>query len=117
MSEILIKGMEMPTRCGKCNLRTYCRNKEGNMVTVCSRLKREIPSLNLDEVRMADCPLVELPPHGRLIDADAFKKYCETGLELINRELHGDALKMATAVTESFCKDIDEAPTVLEASK
>ena len=45
MADILIRGMEMPKDCGKCFVgdRTICADA---------------------------CPLVELPPHGRLIDAD-----------------------------------------------
>lgn len=45
MSDILIRGMEMPTDCGKCFVgdRTICAD---------------------------GCPLVELPPHGDLIDTD-----------------------------------------------
>ena len=68
MSDIVIRNMEMPTRCGKCDLRTYRMSVECDMVAVCSRLKREIPTFNLGEERMFDCPLVELPPHGELVD-------------------------------------------------
>ena len=43
---ILIKGMEMPKNCSECPL------------VVCLSVE-------------SDCPLVPVPPHGRLIDADA----------------------------------------------
>lgn len=46
---VLIKGMEMPTKCGKCFVgdRSICKY---------------------------GCPLVDIPtPHGRLIDADELK--------------------------------------------
>ena len=56
---ILIKGMEMPERCGACFLR----------VDGC---KQRIYM----EQRPKYCPLVEIPtPHGRLIDADAIQDY------------------------------------------
>ena len=51
---ILIKGMEMPKRCGGCFLRV-------------GECKQRIYM----EDRPHDCPLVPVPPHGRLIDADA----------------------------------------------
>ena len=51
---VLIKGMEMPERCGMCFLRA-------------GDCKQRIYM----EQRPKDCPLIEIPtPHGRLIDAD-----------------------------------------------
>ena len=50
---VLIKGMEMPKRCGGCPLRGVCKQR----IYI--------------EYRPKDCPLIEVPtPHGRLIDAD-----------------------------------------------
>ena len=55
---ILIKGMETPKDCAEC------LNIGFHYVFECV----------LDDVehgeRRADCPLVPVPPHGRLIDAD-----------------------------------------------
>ena len=59
---VLIKGMEMPPNCCQCPV-----NME-----VCKRGYRyllEHPELY--DKRADDCPLVPVPPHGRLIDADA----------------------------------------------
>ena len=50
---VIVKGMEMPECCGQCFLRV------GNC-------KQRIYM----EQRPKNCPLIELPPHGRLIDAD-----------------------------------------------
>lgn len=47
----------------------------------------------------------------RAIDADAFKNYIRSGYEEM-KHLFNENLKVATLVTESFCKDIDEQPTV-----
>jgi hypothetical protein len=60
--------------------------------------------------------VVEVPPHGRLIDADEFKDYIRSGYEEM-KHLFNENLKAATLVTEGFCKDIDEAPTVIEAEE
>ena len=60
---ILIEDMEMPTACFACKLlnETYwaCR-VHGDANHSADR-------------RPTDCPLVEVPPHGRLIDADVMK--------------------------------------------
>lgn len=49
----------------------------------------------------------------RLIDADAFKKYCSEGLENMRSCFKtDDGLELAIKTTESFLKDIDEQPTV-----
>ena len=47
----------------------------------------------------------------RLIDADAFKEYITKACEDL-ASLFNDNGKVARLVTESFCKDIDEQPTV-----
>lgn len=47
----------------------------------------------------------------RLIDADAFKKYIRSALEEM-RYLFKDNGEWAEEVTDSFCKDIDEQPTI-----
>ena len=56
---ILVKGMKMPRFCAECALKYTC--EESNLLLGNKR-------------RATDCPLVEIPQHGRLIDAD---KLCE----------------------------------------
>ena len=59
---IYIRGMEMPSNCCQCPV-----NME-----VCKRgYKYLIAHPELYDKRADDCPLVPVPPHGRLIDADA----------------------------------------------
>lgn len=55
---VLIKGMEMPKTCGKCQIKNAIE---------CNRWKL-VRSVVLD--RHKDCPLVTVQPHGRLIDGD-----------------------------------------------
>ena len=66
MSDILIKGMEMPQNCGECpfifsswGIEYYCHLARAS--TSAEYVERE---------KMTNCPLVELPPHGRLGDLD-----------------------------------------------
>ena len=66
---ILIKGMEMPRKCRECKFRVldYCLAKEQ---------KTEVYE---DEIIPSWCPLIEIPPHGRLIDADEVEKKASNG--------------------------------------
>ena len=60
---ILIKGMEMPKNCEECAIKSWDTEDYvcpfSGVSTLCIS-------------RQADCPLVPVPPHGRLIDADRF---------------------------------------------
>lgn len=73
---ILIKGAMMPTCCEICP----CNDD----MFACGALNRLFGDfLHLDEGRLPDCPLVEIPPHGRLIDAGEVIKsikedYCDS---------------------------------------
>ena len=106
---VLVKGMEMPKNCFCCSM----SHLEGERL-FCRRLKDEVLRRKVDP----DCPLIELPPHGRLIDADAFKAMLIDALDDARDEFirHDDFLK-AKKVTESLLMDIDEVPTVIEAEE
>ena len=47
----------------------------------------------------------------RLIDADAFKAYIRSSYEEV-KHMYRDDGKLAKKVTEAFCEDIDEQPTI-----
>lgn len=61
---VYIKGMEMPKYCGECR---FCLDDSRIANGYCMYFHSRA---NLYELRK-DCPLVSVPPHGRLIDADA----------------------------------------------
>ena len=65
---VLIKGMKMPKNCGACPLETD--------YGTCGYYSLFVEAGHDSEIwkRRDDCPLIELPPHGRLIDADALMK-------------------------------------------
>ena len=65
---ILIKGMEMPKKCWRCCLSQLYENPREMLV--CKVTHEEVLRYNID----SNCPLVPVPPHGRLIDADALVK-------------------------------------------
>jgi hypothetical protein len=60
---IIIKGMEMPKHCWQCVLK--------GEIDECLLIDQSCMAVWGEEKRLPNCPLVELPPHGRLIDADA----------------------------------------------
>lgn len=65
---ILIRGMEMPTSCGFCRLK-HADQFQGDACSVKVGLWCEF------QKRPDECPLVPVPPHGRLIDADALAEH------------------------------------------
>ena len=119
---ILIKGMEMPTHCWNCKF--HDENDD------CVLLKRSCIVVWGEYRRREDCPLIEVPPHGRLIDADAFIKQkteqiCENcdrrrGMKdgkLTKRFVYaiGDAPCRACD-TGDMLDYVDDAPTIIPAS-
>ena len=84
---VIVKNMEMPKNCQECAL--YI---EGACYAKGYRDYRSI----MDTAKPDDCPLVELPPHGRLIDAD----------KLVRNTIYNKY------ITETI---LSSAPTVIEA--
>ena len=66
---VIVKGMKMPLNCAMCERWSICE---------CLKEYKDYESIlyavdDGDLVRADECPLIELPPHGRLIDADELK--------------------------------------------
>lgn len=92
---ILIKGMKLPESCAECTIQD---------VTACGTDYKWLydHQTYYDAVR-PDCPLVELPPHGRLIDADELEKK----IKMLNAHYsYREVVEYA---------DIHNAPTIIEA--
>ena len=104
---ILIKGMKMPKNCDECRIMTY---EDTNCISVhelfcgCPIVFRAHPQH--EEHRPDYCPLVSIPPHGRLIDADALKD------KDFRYEIHG--IPTARMI---FARTIELAPTIIEAEE
>lgn len=92
---VLIKGMEMPTKCGECPC-YYAEFNECNAI-----IGRWVDGKGTPP---GDCPLIPVPPHGRLIDADAL-------------EYHADNVRDPMGRTEKtvMWKKIEAAPTIIPA--
>lgn len=65
---VYIKGMEMPEKCAECRLSTV---HSFNDRPLCDVLVEYMSYGEWEAKRLDHCPLVPVPPHGRLIDADA----------------------------------------------
>lgn len=100
---VLIKGMEMPTSCDECRLfvdygcvpQNQWVNEEGT------------------NKRLDNCPLIELPPHGRLIDADAL---IDDGWLLVKSRPYIEYTPTAICYDSNMVtKRIADVPTILEA--
>lgn len=73
---ILIKGMEMPTSCWPCPFFHTSLHHIGDdeLLERYTCLRTGERTEEIFNGRMDNCPLVPIPPHGRLIDADALLK-------------------------------------------
>ena len=82
---ILIESMEMPESCFTCPFRI--KVDPDNIKCIVTREVFEETFAGTIETRnRGKCPLVPVPPHGRLIDADKQDAQIEA---LIERHLHG----------------------------
>lgn len=110
---ILIKNMDMPQSCNDCPL---AGDYKCNLMPSIPALCKEYDIAVRNKKRLDNCPLVKLPPHGRLIDADAlrllydFNGYKPTG-GMAEEEF--DRLMCRLPVIRA---NIDDAPTIIEST-
>lgn len=119
MADILVKGMDMPKDCPMCPLAHW--NKL-DMLTGCERGHRYVSKSDVDywqsDTRPEWCSLVEVPPHGRLIDAEELKElFRETITGIATRTDMKGAYEHMIRVSAMVIDMIDDAPTVIEASE
>ncbi len=134
MADLLIKGMDMPKSCGDCPFlydhdACYVSGMWNDMrfMLLCFNGHTDEYKLGefpFKEKRVDWCPLVEVPTHGRLIDASVlYEKTAEweaQALHLVGTyENTEEWRRWATVLTErtAFKYDIADAPTVIEASE
>lgn len=110
---VLIKGMEMPKSCSVCPM------LEGDrMDGLCHAASKWLdddehwtwyvyPEGDMDDSKPCNCPLVPVPPHGRLIDADALYRTIDATSE---RTIGHTTFK------ETVLLDIRGMPTILEST-
>lgn len=106
---ILIKGMEMPPRCGRCDMRIPAFDDGTFDHYECCITAAIID--NLGE-KMEDCPLVPVPPHGRLIDAAALMGVIRAHDYPLKAHFNSTDNGMFTIGIQQA---VDEAPTIIPA--
>ena len=102
---VLIKGMKIPQNCCECPL-TYYEDA--------SCLFTGIVALSIG--RQVACPLVEVPPHGRLIDENWLRDAMITTLEALKKNPKMDGQEMhLIAAFDTLRAMLEDAPTIIEA--
>jgi len=111
MSGIYIPGMEMPTRCIACQLNyDSCA-----CILTGTRFYKHGVDFDPGEEKLPDCPLIPVPDHGRLIDADALTAHFK---EIADIEWNKKAAPLSwTYAFEDVMDDIANAPTIIPADK
>ena len=95
MTDILIKNIELPKGCGECPMSQLVND---NQYAFCHLLRKGTKV----GYKLTACPLVEVPPHGRLVDADKAIDHWNAEMMVIDRY--------------SMRQFLDRIPTVLEAN-
>lgn len=107
---IYLPNMEMPKNCEECDLSKTRHSSLGDIIdckyigTVGAKFK---DTNNILNNRHPDCPLIEVPPHGDLIDRD------ELMVELMDSDL--DHLQRDD--WKEVIQIIDDAPTIVPAER
>ena len=122
---ILIKGMKMPKSCAECPFFYLAYGAEPNCnVDAYGEGIKEcyLPHMEEDpgKNRHPDCPLTELPPHGRLIDADALHKLFEDQwhyLQVLDWNENPTAEARQSGINWCVNTMHDDAPTIIPAEE
>lgn len=115
MADILIRGMEMPKGCKSCKLSSdsHC-NATGQWLFSTDLLRS---GFNWKTCRLPDCPIVELPEHGDLIDRGeivAHYRKCECNL---GSDRHLEFLTVHDWIEEGIVYDLLIASVIVPSNK
>lgn len=123
---VYIKNMELPKSCDVC---PFMKTNDSLSCEDYRYMYCDFPNIGefvTDYIasRHADCPLVEVKPHGRLIDADALSNDLMYDVELNSAALNSleiankkerEQLELDRDCKQNCARYVDDAPTVLEA--
>lgn len=95
---IYIPDMEMPTNCSLCQ---FCFGANN----ICPWVREYATCKG----RHKDCPLIPVPPHGRLIDADALLTSKSVGTQIAGwgKMYHETCIEYAPTIIPADDKDIN----------
>lgn len=128
MSGIYIPGMEMPKSCFTCPFRRKV-DPDNIMCIVTREVFEETFAGTIETRNRSNCPLVPLPDHGRLIDADALvadlKRQCKEVFKtdavspndfwITRNQAYNE--RLWTTWCESLFDYLKAAPTIIPADK
>lgn len=105
---VYIRGIEMPHDCDECRLCAFIPVGDYGIHRKCLPLNANAEIT----IRRADCPLVPVPPHGRLIDADA-----RVNVQLYNDEFEDfQTVNMSIDdLLDSSWIELEDDPTIIPA--
>ena len=106
---VYIKGMEMPKGCAFCRI-----GKRSGKKMVCPLCDEEWDSrdpMSADH-RLDNCPLVHVPPHGRLIDKDALEADISASVVFSGRDGNAEIVGAKKIINR-----LHLAPTIIEAEE
>lgn len=123
MSDVLIKGMGMPTSCHLCE---FCIDKNAEIELtkasyICERTGSIVHAYaegeksRIDEKtgRIPECPLVEVPTHGRLVDLDALAEHIK---DVYCKNCKRSKVMCKACEYGDMIDEIEDASTIIEAS-
>lgn len=104
---VYIKGMKMPKSCFYCPFRRKI-NPDDIQCLVTRDVFEETFAGTIESRNRGNCPLIELKPHGRLIDADALNDMINRSYPMTDRaDVHN-----GYAICQEMIKQL---PTIIEA--
>lgn len=104
---IYLPNMEMPTKCSEC---LFAKLSPTGESLICNYM---LSRVSWDE-RPFDCPLTEVQPHGRLIDADELQRQFE---RMANEEWNKNIAVSAASCFDDAAVIVEDSPTIIEAEK
>lgn len=118
---ILIKDMEMPRSCYECQ---FLEGDKYDGLCHAANMWLDDDKFDwyvydegdMDYNKPLNCPLIELPPHGRLIDEQWLKDAMIATLEALKKNPKMDKQEMhLIAAFDTLRVMVEDAPTIIEA--
>ena len=103
---VIVKGMTFPKCCAECDFESH---DEYECIHECPLIYKGYTNKTRMFARLDECPLIELPSHGRLIDADKLVTIFK-GISEAEAQIHGHGWNF----TMRCINEIENASTVLE---
>ena len=110
---VLIKGMKKPETCSKC---PFCQFGGVPILERRCLVIGESIFFDAKENRAGNCPLVEIPPHGKLINKDALMEYIEETY-CTPCPHDGDYNYCKACRIDDALDAVEDAPTIIESEE